>query len=292
MSWTAGFEHMLRENEPLASYTWLRLGGPARYFAEPTSRDELLSLVKRAAEQGVPARLLGGGSNLLISDAGFPGLVIRLGVETFGKIERQGNQLLVGGGAKLGHLVSIAAREGLAGLEELVGIPGTVGGALHGNAGSLHGDIGAWTDSALLMTRTGEIIKRGRSEMHFYYRSSSLDELIILEAQFALEPGNPTEITKRMQKNWIVKRATSPASALAQGCMFKDPGGMSAASIIDQLGLKGIRIGDVQLSERCPNFVIVGQSGTSADVRELIDIVRRTVMDRLGVDLEPGMEMW
>ena len=292
MSWIAGFEHILRENEPLARYTWLRLGGPARYFAEPTSQEELQLLVKRASENGIPLRLLGSGSNLLVSDAGFPGLVIHLGVESFGKIERRGNALICGGGAKLSHLVSIAAREGLAGLEELVGIPGTVGGALHGNAGSQHGDIGAWTHSATLLTETGELVTRTRTQMQFYYRSSSLDELVILAAQFELEPANAAEVTKRMQKNWIVKRAGFPPSTLSQGSVFKDPGGVSAAAIIDEVGLKGLRVGDVQLSDQHPNFVIVGQSGTAVDVRELIDTVRRTVNDRLGLQLELGLEIW
>jgi UDP-N-acetylmuramate dehydrogenase len=292
MSWTRGFEHFLRENEPLAPYTWMRLGGAAQYFAEPTTPDELLALVKRCHEQGITARMLGGGSNLLVSDAGVEGVVIHLTAACFANVERRANSLVVGGGAKLAHLVSVAAREGFVGLEDLVGIPGTVGGALHGNAGGLHDDIGTWARSATVITRAGELAQRTREELHFAYRSSSLDELIILETVFEMESSDPAEITKRMQRNWIVKRATLPPSSTPQGYLFKDSSGTSAASIIEQAGLAGLRAGDAELSDHNANFVLVGRNATSADVRDLIDNIQRTVQDRLGVRLENAIEIW
>src|SRR6188508_1962404 len=141
----AGFEHITRENEPLGPYTWLRVGGAAQYFAEPTSIEELAALVHRCYESGLPVRVLGGGSNLLVRDEGVPGLVVALGAATFGSIHIAGRRVTTGGGAKLGHVISSAVREGLAGLETLVGIPGTIGGALHTNAGTLGGDIGQFT---------------------------------------------------------------------------------------------------------------------------------------------------
>jgi UDP-N-acetylmuramate dehydrogenase len=292
MSWKQDFAHILRENEPLAPYTWLRVGGPARYFAEPTSVEELSLLLKRSAENNVLVRLLGAGSNLLVNDRGVDGLVIHLASAQFGEVQRQGNTLVSGGGAKLSHLVSIAAREGLAGLEDLAGIPGTVGGALHGNAGGQHGDIGAWTKSAVIMNRAGEMHTRSRREMNFSYRSSSLDELLILTAEFELEPSNPIEVTKRMQKNWIVKRAAIPPSNLSQGCLFKDHGGINAGDLIHQAGLKGAHVGNVQISEQYPNFVVIDPTGSAADVCELIDLISRTVKDRLGVELVPSLEIW
>jgi len=292
MSWTRGLEHIVRENEPLGPYTWLRLGGPARYFAEPTTVEELSKLVKRCHEQDIAARMLGGGSNVLVADKGVDGLVIHLAAGSFAQIQRRGNTLVVGGGAKLAHLVSFAAREGLVGLEDLVGIPGTVGGALHGNAGGQHDDIGTWVKSATVITRGGDTAQRGRGEMHFAYRSSSLDELIILEAVLELESGDSVELTKRMQKNWIVKRASLPPSSIPQGCIFKDSAGISAASIVQQVGLAGTRVGDAEISDHNTNFILVGRNATSADVRELIDNVRRTVLDRLGVRLETAIEIW
>lgn len=292
MAWTRGLDHIVRENEPLARYTWLRLGGPARYFAEPTTADELTTLVRRCHEQGLPARMLGGGSNLLVSDQGVDGLVIHLSAGSFAQLRRQGNRLTVGGGAKLSHLVSAAAREGLVGLEDLVGIPGTVGGALHGNAGGQHADIGTWIKSATVITRGGETAERDRQEMHFAYRSSNLDELIILEAAFELESGDSVEITKRVQKNWIVKRAALPPSSSAQAHAFRDASGQEAAGLIVQAGLAGTRVGDAEISGQNANFILTGRNATSADVRELIDIIRRTVLDRLGVRLETAIEIW
>jgi hypothetical protein len=142
----------------------------------------------------------------------------------------------------------MSAGAGLAGLEPLVGIPGTIGGALHGNAGSRGGDIGQWTCRAQIMTRDGEIVERQRDELVFAYRQSSLDELVILEAQFELEEEDPVEITKRMQKQWIVKKANLPMAHENTGCIFRNPRGMSAGMLIDQAGLKGERVGGAEVS--------------------------------------------
>src|SRR5947207_15111139 len=154
----AGFEHIVRENEPLARYTWFRLGGAAQYFAEPTNIEELAALVRQCHEGGTPVRMLGGGSNLLVRDEGVPGVVISLGAAEFGRIAVSGRKIIAGGGAKLGHVISTAVREGLAGLEMLVGIPGTTGGALHTNAGAHAGAIRQGVASPKVTTRKGEII--------------------------------------------------------------------------------------------------------------------------------------
>jgi UDP-N-acetylmuramate dehydrogenase len=288
----SGFEHIVSDGEPLAPHTWFRLGGAAEFFAEPTTADELAALVKRCRENDMPVRLLGGGSNVLVRDEGTPGLVVRLSAPAFCEISVKGQTVTAGGGAKLGHVISTSVREGLAGLEQLVGIPGSVGGALHGNAGTHGGDIGQWTRSATVMTRAGELISRRREDLHFAFRHSSLDELVILNAQFALEEEDPRELTKRMQKLWIVKKATQPAGNQAGGCVFKDPGGISAASLIEQAGLKGARIGDAEVGDRDANFIVVSGKATSQDVLRLIDLMRTQVADRLGVELELQIEIW
>ena len=292
MALFSGFEHIVRESEPLAPYTWFRLGGPAQYFAEPTSVDELSKLVQRASEAGVPARLLGGGSNLLVRDEGVQGLVIHLTAAAFGNIAVKNRRLTVGGGAKLGHVVSTAVREGFAGLEQLVGIPGTVGGALRTIAGSHAGDIGQYTVSATVMTRKGEIVTRGREDLRFGYRASSLDELVILEATLEAEAGDPTLLTKHMQQLWILKKANQPLTDQATGCVFKSPGGMAAERLIEEAGLKGTRVGDAEVSQRNANFIVVSGAAKSRDVIELIERVRRAVAERTGVELEPGLEIW
>jgi UDP-N-acetylmuramate dehydrogenase len=248
--------------------------------------------VRRCADEGIQIRLLGGGSNVLVRDEGVPGMVVSLPEQAFGAIATNGRKITAGAGAKLGHLISVAVREGLAGLEPLVGIPGSVGGALHGNAGSRGGDIGQWTCQATVMTRSGEILQRERDDLTFAYRESSLDELVILQAEFDLEKEDPEELTKRMQKYWIVKKANQPLGHQSAGCIFKNPRGMSAGMLIDQAGLKGSRIGGAEVSDAHANFIVADSSATSHDVLRLIDLVRSRVAERLGVELETEIEIW
>ena len=292
MSLDKGFEHIVRRAEPLAPHTWFHLGGPAEYFAEPADVDQLQALVRRARDENLPIRMLGGGSNILVREEGVSGVVIRLGEPGFSEIKLSGSTLSAGGGAKLGHAISTSVREGLAGLETLVGIPGTIGGALHGNAGSRGGDIGQWTCQATVMTRSGEIIQRTSEELVFAYRESSLDELVILGAKFELEREDPQELTKRMQKQWIVKKASQPLGHQSAGCIFKNPRGMSAGMLIEQAGLKNTRYGQAEVSDRHANFIVTEQGATSADVLKLIDLVRERVAERLGIELETEIEIW
>jgi len=292
MAFQTGFEHIVREGELLAPYTWLRLGGEAQYFAEPTNVDELAELVRRCHQDDMPVRLLGAGSNLLVRDKGVSGLVIHLSVAQFSEVSVKDDVLTAGGGAKLSHAISTAVREGLAGLEPLVGIPGTVGGALHGNASSHGNDIGQCTRGATVLTHSGEMVSRSRDELVFAYRESSLDELVILTAQFQLEPEDPQELTKRMQKLWIVNKAAQPLRDQNTAMVFKDPGGISAASLIEQAGLKGASVGSAELSDRNANFIVTRPDATSSDVLELIDQLRETVLERLGVELETAIDIW
>ena len=286
------FDAVVRQDEPLAPHTWFQLGGPAEYFAEPRSPDELAALIKRCREEELPVRLLGGGSNVLVRDEGVPGVVVRLADPEFAKVEIQGRRVVAGGGAKLGHVISTAVREGLAGLETLVGIPGTIGGALHGNAGSRGGDIGQWVERATVMARNGELFERQRDDLVFAYRHSGLDELVILSAEFELDPDDPDQLTKRMQKQWIVKKAAQPLGHQSAGCIFKSPRGMSAGMLIDQAGLKGTRVGGAEVSDRHANFIIAEPGATTHDVLRLIELVRSRVADRLGVELEMEIEVW
>jgi UDP-N-acetylmuramate dehydrogenase len=282
----------VRERVPLADRTWFKLGGPAQYFAEPTSHDELKAVVKRCRDESLHARLLGGGSNVLVRDEGAAGMVISLADPNFSRINIAGNKVTIGGGANLANAITMTVGAGLAGLEPLVGIPGTVGGALHGNAGTHGGDIGQWASGASVMTRGGEIIHRERADLVFAYRQSSLDELAILEAQFELEEEDPVEITKRMQKQWIVKKANLPMAHENTGCIFKNPRGMSAGMLIDQCGLKGEQVGGAEVSQRHANFFIAHPGATTKDVLQLIDVVRNRVAERMGVELETEIEIW
>ena len=291
VSWT-GFENIVRQGEPLAMHTWFQLGGPAEYFAEPENPDQLIALLKRSHDEGVEVRVLGQGSNVLIRDEGVPGLILRLTSMEFGKIEIDGQRITVGGGANLGRLVTTSVHRGLAGMEMLVGIPGTVGGALHGNTGAHGGDIGQWTASATVITTAGETIERSRDDLVFGYRESSLDETVILEATLVLDEDDPRELAKRMQKQWIIKRANQPMGHQCAGCIFENPRGASAGELIDKCGLKGTRIGGAVVSDRHANFIIAEPDCTSQDVQRLIDLVRSQVNDRMDVRLELEVEIW
>ena len=291
VSWT-GFENIVRLAEPLAMHTWFQLGGPAEYFAEPENPDQLIALLRRSHEEGVEARVLGQGSNILVRDEGVPGLILRLTSLEFGRIEIDGQRITVGGGANLGRLVTTSVHRGLAGLEMLVGIPGTVGGALHGNTGTHGGDIGQWAASATVITAAGETIERTRDDLVFGYRESSLDETVILEAALVLDEDDPREVAKRMQKQWIIKRAKQPMGHQCAGCIFKNPRGASAGELIEKSGLKGTRIGGAVVSERHANFIIAEPDCTSQDVLRLIDLVRDQVNDRMEVRMELEVEIW
>lgn len=292
MTLVSGFEKIVRRQEPVADRTWLRLGGPAEFFAEPNSPDELAALVRRCRNESVPIRLIGGGSNVLIRDEGVSGMVVSLTSPDFTGIRISGSHVTAGGGARMAHTISETVRAGLAGLEPLVGIPGTIGGALHGNSGSRGGDIGQWACGATVMTRDGDIIQRHREDLLFAYRQSSLDELVILSGEFQLEPDDPVQLTKRMQKQWIIKKANHPLSHQNVACVFKNPRGMSAGMLIDQAGLKGTRVGGVEVSQRHANFIWAEKGATSQDVLRLVDLVRSRVAERLGVELETELEIW
>ena len=291
ISWT-GFENVVRLGEPLAMHSWFQLGGPAEFFAEPEHPEQLLALLKRCHEEGVEVRVLGQGSNILIRDEGVPGMIIRLTALELGRIVIDGSRVTAGGGANLGRLVTTSVHRGLAGMEMLVGIPGTVGGALHGNTGAHGGDIGQWTASATVVTTAGETHQRTRDDLVFGYRESSLDEAVILEATFVLEEDDPREIARRMQKQWIIKRSNQPMGHQCAGCMFKNPRGTSAGELIEKSGLKGTRIGGAVVSDRHANFIIAEPDCTSQDVQRLIDLVRNQVDERMGVRLELEIEIW
>jgi UDP-N-acetylmuramate dehydrogenase len=217
---------------------------------------------------------------------------VSLSNRSFSNVAISGSTVTVGGGAKLPNVITATVGAGLAGLEPLVGIPGTIGGALHGNAGTQAGDIGQWTSRATVMTRSGEVITRERDDLVFAYRQSSLDELVILNARLELEVEDSDEITKRMQKQWIFKKANLPMAHENTGCIFKNPRGMSAGMLIDQAGLKGERVGEAEVSQRHANFIIAHPGASSRDVLKLIDVVRSRIVERMGIELETELEIW
>lgn len=286
------FAEITRRDEPLAPYTWLKLGGPAQYLMEPRTTEELAGIIKCAHDSNVPVHILGDGSNLLIRDEGISGVVIRLVSGDFSNIEVKGEQVTVGAGTLLSHVISRCVAAGLTGLETLAGIPGTIGGAITGNVGGKSGEIGALVESIDVMSGTGEIETIPAELLGFGYRKSNIDAAVILSATLKLREGDPNEITKRLRKMWIMKRASQPLSSQSAGCIFKNPPGLSAGALIDQAGLKGTRIGDCEVSDLHANFIITHENATSADLLRLIDLIRSKVEDYHGVKLELEIKIW
>ena len=286
------FPDITRRDVPLAEFTWLKVGGPAQYLVEPRSADELQAVVRACFEAELPVRVIGSGSNLLVEDEGVPGVVLRLDGEGFAQVAIERSIVRAGAGALLSHVMSQAVAHGLAGLETLVGIPGTIGGALHGNAGTRHGEIGEHVRSVTVITAKGEKFVRTEDELTFAYRQSSINELAIVEAEFELTPEDPDEIARRMRKLWIMKKSTQPLSFQSAGCIFKNPRGLSAGALIEQAGLKGTRVGQAEVSDRHANFIVTHENATAADVRKLIDLVRGKVSEMHGVDLEIEIQCW
>lgn len=292
MSSLDDFSDIIQRDKPLAPLTWMNLGGPAQFFVEPRDTGELQRFVACCHEHNIPVHVLGGGSNLLIREEGVRGAVIHLSSPKFAEISLSSAEVRAGAGALLSQAISVSVRAGLAGLEVLAGIPGTVGGALKGNAGGRSGDIGQTARSVTTMTVTGEIMTRTGDDLAFSYRSSNISEPFILEAKFQLQPDDPEAITQRMRKIWIMKKASQPLSDQSAGCIFKNPRGLSAGALIDQAGLKGTRVGGAEVSERHANFIVTHDACRSEDVERLIDLVQAKVAEQFGVDLELEIQIW
>ena len=286
------FKAIVRENVPLAMHTWMQLGGPAEYFAEPRSLEELSSLLKIAREENLPVQTLGAGSNILVPDEGVSGVVLRFTAPEFTEIRSKGCQVFAGGGAKLGRVITHSVHAGLGGIEGLIGIPGTIGGALVANTGTNNDDIGQAIKSVNIITDTGEIRELSRNEILFEYRHSSLEETIILSATLQLQEEDSFELSRRLQKLWIFRKTSQPMGHQCTGLVFKNPRGMIAGELIEKAGLKGTRIGGAVISERNANFIVVEAECTSNDVLRLIELVQTQVYKRLDVDLEVGIELW
>ena len=278
--------------EPLAHHTWLGLGGAAGYFCEPVDVAALARVLGRCREQGIPGRVIGGGSNVLVPTAGLPGMVVRLSAAAFCGIEVHKPAIVAGAGAKLVHVVSAAVQAGLAGLETLVDVPGTVGGALVGNAGGHGGDIGACVRSVTVMLPDGTVEAREGARLAFESRWSNLDDCVVIGCRLELDEEAPEPLTKRMQKQWIVGRAQQPSGTRAVAMMFKDPLGATAESLIVQAGGRDLRSGDAAVYAAHANYVVAGPRCTSDDVRSLVEAVRTRVRERLGVELTPQVEVW
>jgi UDP-N-acetylmuramate dehydrogenase len=286
------FAQITRLKEPLAPFTQLRIGGPAEVLIRPRSFDELAAVQKRALDAGSAFRVLGAGGNLLVNDEGVDGVVVLLDAPAFGELQVRGRVVHAGCGARLAGLIACAAEHNLAGLEPLVGLPGSVGGALRLNAGDRTSDIGQFVQRVEVLDSQAARQSRNHDDMRLNSSYNHLDDVVLLTAEFELEPDQPEAIVKRLRKAWIQRKANQPFSYQAAGQLFKDPAGLNAAGLIEQAHLAGTRVGGAQISDRNANY-IVAEPGTKArDVLRLIDLVRTKVDERFHVELELAMSVW
>lgn len=288
----SGLEEFVAENEPLAPRTWYKIGGPARWFIRPRNVEELQEASQRCVENSVPIYVLGLGANLLVGDQGVDGAVFHLDAEHWRHVKYNKNIIDVGAGVDLQRLILNTVRHGLAGVEVLAGIPGTVGGGIKMNAGGKYGDIGAIVQRVQVMDISGEIFDRTKDDLVFDYRSTNISAKFILGATLELDEDDPERIMKRTKEIWMFKRNTQPLNTKSCGCIFKNPRGVSAGALIDQAGLKGFRVGGAEVSEKHANFVIAHPGCKADDVMKLVKLIREKVMEKNEIWLESEVQIW
>jgi len=278
-------------DEPLAKHTTLRVGGPADVYAEPASEADLAAAVKFCQERSLPLFVMGRGSNLLVRDGGFRGVILCLAHAYFSRIKITGERLQCGAGAKLKNVAVEAKRNGLSGVEFLEGIPGSVGGALRMNAGAMGGATFDVIESVRFMDHAGKIQERSRAGMPVEYRCCPLlKNNIALAAVFKCQPAARGEIEKRM-KAFSEKRWASQPVAPSAGCLFKNPEQIPAGKLIDELGLKGARVGGAVVSAEHGNFIVNDGKATARDILELIAILKARAKEARGIDLHTEVEI-
>jgi UDP-N-acetylenolpyruvoylglucosamine reductase len=284
-------ETLIRHDEPLARRTTLRVGGPADVYVEPASEVDLAAVLRFCAERGLPVFVLGRGSNLLVRDGGFRGVAVCLAHPRFGEIDVAGERLRCGAGARLRDVALEAKRHGLAGLEFLEGIPGSVGGALRMNAGAMGGAMFDAVESVRFMDFAGSVRELKPKDMAVEYRGcAALKTGIALGAVLKGRPDTPEAIEERMNA-FSRKRWMSQPAAPSAGCMFKNPPAIPAGKLIDELGLKGTRVGGAMVSLEHGNFLVTDGTATARDVLQLIGLVQQRAKAGRGIELETEVEI-
>jgi UDP-N-acetylenolpyruvoylglucosamine reductase len=281
----------IRADEPLARRTTLRVGGKADLYVEPASEADLSQLLRHCAEHGLKFTMLGRGSNLLIRDGGVRGVVICLGHANFSRLVVAGDQLQCGAGVKLKTVAVEARRAGLTGLEFLEGIPGSLGGAMRMNAGAM----GSWLFDVIerirFMDYAGQVQERPAGEVNVEYRGCPLfKDHVALGAVLKGQPASPESVGARMYQ-FSQKRWESQPAAPSAGCIFKNPKAIPAGKLIDELGLKGTKVGGAAVSDVHGNFIVTDGHATARDVLNLIDVIKDRARSARGIELETEVEI-
>lgn len=289
----------VRRNEPMREHTSFRIGGNADVMVRPADRQDLLVLLSELRRRATPYVILGGGTNLLVRDGGFRGVVISLDRLSTLSVAREYRSLggafavvQVEAGVPLPKLLHFAVERGLAGLEFSVGIPGTVGGAICMNAGTAQGEIGDLVDAVTLITADGELVIRQREEMGFAYRESAVEAgQVVVEAKIILRLGDREQIKARIKELMDKRKAIQPWGLPNAGSIFRNPQDVAAGKLIETAGLKGLIVGRAQVSEKHANFIVNLGDATAADVLRLMQIVQDRVLEVHRVRLEPEIKV-
>ena len=277
----------------LAPFTSYRTGGRAKYFVLATTPGDVIKSIQAARRLDIPFFLLGGGTNILVADSGFDGVVIK--IEISGLYRLSETEVKSGAGESLMALVTFAMENSMSGLEFAAGIWGTVGGAIYGNAGAFGGEIGSVVKSILLVDREGETRAVPPEYCKFDYRDSHLkrSQEVILEATFELQPGDRVEIQKKVEDILAARDGKHPNDGKSAGCFFKNipdatqpHGKLAAGKLLDEAGVKGLSVGGARVFEKHANIIVNTGSATSKDIRELADMMKKMVREKFGITLE------
>lgn len=280
----------VRENVSLSSYMHLRVGGPADWFLEPFTEEDVALCVRVCRENDVPLRVLGGGSNVLCSDDGVRGAVLHLG--DLNRMVRDKNRITAGAGVTLASLLRSTKEVGLAGLEKLTGIPAMVGGAVAMNAGTRDGETFEYLTSLTVLEPTGELAVVAKKDLKPRYRDGGLGDRIVLHATWDLYEDDPNAIFQRFSESLKRRNATQPVTQRSVGCVFKNPPGDAAGRLIEAAGCKTLRNGGIEVSGVHANYFVNSGTGTCRQFLDLLDEVRRRVQNQFGVTLEPEVKLW
>lgn len=278
-------------DEPMKKHTTFRVGGPADYFIVPRTKEEVKGLILLCKEFGVPYYVLGNGSNLLVGDKGYRGVIIQIYKE-MNRIAVEGENITVQAGALLSRVGNVALEAELSGFEFAAGIPGTMGGAVVMNAGAYGGELKDVLVSATVLTPQGDILTLSNEELELGYRTSIVakKDYVVLEAVIGLARGNKESIKARMDELRVQRTTKQPLEYPSAGSTFKRPEGYFAGKLIQDAGLRGFQVGGAQVSEKHCGFVINKGDATAADVWELMQQVSAIVKEKFGVDLEPEVK--
>ena len=279
-------------NEPMEKHTTFRVGGPADYFVCPSDTEQVQKVLKFCRESETPYFILGKGSNLLVSDEGFRGVILQIG-KNMSRIEREGNRIWAQAGTPLAIFAKEAADGGLTGAEFAAGIPGTLGGAVVMNAGAYGGEMKDILKEVTVVSQEGELIRIPAQKLEMGYRTSIVKKAgyIVLEATAELEPGKEEEIRARMKELADLRVQKQPLDYPSAGSTFKRPEGHFAGKLIMDAGLRGYRVGNAQVSEKHCGFVINLGGATAKDVYQLMQDVGRIVKEKYQIELEPEVKM-